>query len=59
MIPGRSQVTDDAWVLHALFLFFCGWGGGLGAYSPSRFLELATQIALDTIFEMLSVLNRE
>ena len=56
----RSQVTDDAWAVHALLLFAFGWGeGGLGHTPLVNFctLEVATQIVLETIFEMLSVLN--
>ena len=51
-----SQVTDNAQALHVFFFFFFfGWG-----HAPLvKFciLEVATQIVLETIFEMLSVLN--
>ena len=50
----HSQVTDNAQALHA-FVFFPGWG-----HAPLvKFciLEVATQIVLETIFEMPSVLN--
>ena len=65
----HSQVTDDAQALHEFFFSFLfggvgkGWDGVLGAYFPSKFLHLratvATQIVLETIFEMPSVLNRQ
>ena len=39
--------------------FFVGWGGGgLAPLVNSFILEVVTQIVLETIFEMLSVLNR-
>ena len=53
----HSQVTDDAQALH-VFVFvvvFFFWLGGGGAC----ILGVATQIVLETIFEMPLVLNRE
>ena len=43
------------------FFFFFGWWGGWGHAPLVIFciLEVATQIVLETVFEMPSVLNRE
>ena len=57
----RSQVTDDARALHTFFFFLVGGRAGWGHAPLVNFciLEVATQIVLETIFEMPSVLNRE
>ena len=52
----RSQVTDDSQALHMFVLFF-GWVGGHAPLVNFLHLKLATQIVLETIFEMPSVLN--
>ena len=68
MCHWRSQVTDDARALHALlFVFFLGRGeggeeeraGGMAPLVNFCILEVPTQIVLETIFEIPSVLNRE
>ena len=63
LVQWRSQVTDDARALHASFFFLFGREGGEGWGHASLvnfcILEVATQIVLETIFEMLSVLNQE
>ena len=48
----RSQTTPG----HCTRFFFFFW---LGGYFPSKFLEVATQIVFETIFEMPSVLKRQ